>query len=445
MPKPDAMTAEVRPIRTAAETALAETFAAVKARLPGGRDVAARRETAFRRFEASGLPHRRVEEWKYTDLRALMRVAHPLASPPDVTRAAPEALADALPGIEATRIAIVNGVYAPAWSDSLDTDPGITLVELFAWLGDQLSARLDQIAQENEIALALNAAFMTGGIVLQVNKDACIEKPIHLAYTFSGDAPAAMYPRTLVFVEPGARVTLIETFDGPAGLDYQVNTALTLSVGDGAHVERVKVGREGAAALHIATVSATVGARADYREFTFTTGSAVTRNQLFLRCAGDGAKVRVSGANLLNGRQHVDSTLVIDHAARGCESREVFKSVLDGESRGVFQGKIVVQPDAQKTDGKMMTQVLLLSENAEADNKPELEIFADDVQCGHGATAGRLDENLLFYLKARGIPAKEAEALLIQAFVGEAIDGVAHEGLREILADRVAAWLEARG
>jgi Fe-S cluster assembly protein SufD len=278
-----------------------------------------------------------------------------------------------------------------------------------------------------------------------VKKNARIEKPIHLAYMFSGDAPAAMYPRTLVLVEPGAQVTLIETFDGPAGLDYQVNTAVALSVGDGAQVERVKVGREGAAALHISTVTATVGARADYREFTFTTGSAVTRNQLFLRCSGDGAKVRVSGANLLNGRQHVDSTLVIDHAARGCESREVFKSVLDGESRGVFQGKIVVQPGAQKTDGKMMTQALLLSENAEADNKPELEIFADDVQCGHGATAGRLDENLLFYLKARGIPAKEAEALLIQAFVGEAIDGVAHEGLRETLADRVAAWLKARG
>jgi Fe-S cluster assembly protein SufD len=155
--------------------------------------------------------------------------------------------------------------------------------------------------------------------------------------------------------------------------------------------------------------------------------------------------VRVSGANLLNGRQHVDSTLVIDHAARGCESREVFKSVLDGESRGVFQGKIVVRPDAQKTDGRMMTQALLLSDNAEADNKPELEIFADDVQCGHGATAGRLDEDLLFYLMARGIPAKEAEALLIQAFVGEAVDGVEHEGLREVLTGRVEAWLKGRG
>jgi Fe-S cluster assembly protein SufD len=239
-------------------------------------------------------------------------------------------------------------------------------------------------------------------------------------------------------------VTFIETYDGPAGLDYQINGALALVVGEGAKVERIKVGDEGITALHIGTTMVSIGAKADYREFTFTTGGAVTRNQLFLRSNGDGAKIRIAGANLLKGLQHVDSTLVIDHAARGCESREVFKSVLDGESRAVFQGKIVVQPQAQKTDGKMMTQALLLSDTAESDNKPELEIFADDVQCGHGATSGRLDENLLFYLRARGIPPKEAEALLIQAFVGEAIDGIAHEGVRELLNGRVAAWLEAR-
>ena len=156
-------------------------------------------------------------------------------------------------------------------------------------------------------------------------------------------------------------------------------------------------------------------------------------------------KVRIAGANLIKDRQHVDTTLVVDHAAQGCESRDVFKSVLDGESRGVFQGKIVVRPEAQKTDGRMMTQALLLSDNAEADNKPELEIFADDVQCGHGATSGALDEDLLFYLKARGIPPKEAEALLIQAFVGEAVEGIEHAGLRDALIDQVVAWVATRG
>ncbi|HEY1541530.1 MAG TPA: Fe-S cluster assembly protein SufD [Xanthobacteraceae bacterium] len=435
----------VLPIRTAAETALVEEFAAAKARLPGGREMAARREAAFRRFEASGLPNRRVEEWKYTDLRALMRDAKPLATPPSTRALQPQAVGDVLPGIAADHVAIINGVYAPAWSDVSAADPNVTITELFTWLAANDDFRLDQaVAEPVDLALALNSAFMTGGAVVHVKKDARIARPIHLAYRFIADAPGAMYPRTLVFVEPGAQVTFIETFVGPAGFDYQVNGALALVVGDGARVERIKIGDEGAAVLHISTVMASVGAKADYRELTFTTGGAVTRNQLFLRSAGDAAKLRIAGANLLKDRQHVDSTLVIDHAARGCESREVFKSVLDGESRGVFQGKIVVRPQAQKTDGRMMTQALLLSDKAEADNKPELEIFADDVQCGHGATSGRLDDNLLFYLKARGIPAKEAEALLIQAFVGEAIDGIGHEGMRELLSARVAAWLEAR-
>jgi Fe-S cluster assembly protein SufD len=439
------MTAELRPIKTDAETALAEAFASEKARLPGGREVAARREAAFRQFEAGGLPSRRVEEWKYTDLRALMRDAKPLASPPAARAVQPQALGDALPDIAAHNVAIVNGAFAPGWSDVTAGDPGVTIIELFAWIADNLAAYQELVAQESDLATALNTAFVTGGVVVRVKKGARVAKPIHLAYRFVGDAPAAMYPRTIVFVEPGAKVTLIETFDGPAGFDYQVNGALALVVGDGAQVERIKIGSESAAALHVATIMASIGAKASYREFTFTSGSAVTRNQLFLRCAGEGSNVRIAGANLLKDRQHVDSTLVIDHAARGCESREVFKSVLEDESRSVFQGKIVVKPQAQKTDGKMMTQALLLSEKAEADNKPELEIFADDVQCGHGATAGRLDENLLFYLKARGIPAKEAEALLIQAFVGEAIDGIGHEGVRELLSGRVATWLEARG
>jgi Fe-S cluster assembly protein SufD len=436
---------ELRPIKTEAETALAEGFAAARARLPGGREVAARREAAFRRFEQDGLPSRRTEEWKYTDLRGLMRDAKPLASPPAARALQPQALGDALPDIAAHNVAIVNGVFTPGWSDVGGGDLGVTITELFAWIADHLSAYQDLVAQESDLATALNTAFVTGGAVLRVKKGARVAKPIHLAHRFVGDAPAAMYPRNIVFVEPGAQVTLIETYDGPAGIDYQVNGALTVVVGDGAQVERIKIGCESAAALHIATVMASIGAKASYREFTFTTGSAVTRNQLFMRCAGEGSNVRIAGANLLKGRQHVDSTLVIDHVARGCASREVFKSVLEDESRAVFQGKIVVKPQAQKTDGKMMTQALLLSEKAEADNKPELEIFADDVQCGHGATAGRLDENLLFYLKARGIPAKEAEALLIQAFVGEAIDGVGHEGVRELLSGRVAAWLEARG
>src|SRR5262249_6843415 len=363
-----------------------------------------------------------------------MRDAKPLATPPAAQALQPQALGDALPDIAAMNVAIVNGAFAPGWSDVGAGDPGVTITELFAWLAAHTDFRLDQaVAEPIDLALALNSAFMTGGAVVHVKKGARVSRPIHLAYRFVGEAPAAMYPRTLVFVEPGAQVTLIETCDGPAGLDYQVNGAVALVVGDGAQVERIKIAHEGATTLHIETIMVSIGAKASYREFTFTAGSAVTRNQLFLRCAGEGSNVRIAGANLLKDRQHVDSTLVVDHAARGCESREGFKSVLEDESRAGFQGKIVARPQAQKPHGEMMTQELAWSEKAEAANKPELEIFADDVQCGHGATAGRLDENLLFYLRARGIPAKEAEALLIQAFVGEAIDGIGHEGVRDML------------
>jgi Fe-S cluster assembly protein SufD len=163
-----------------------------------------------------------------------------------------------------------------------------------------------------------------------------------------------------------------------------------------------------------------------------------------MKCAGAGTTLRLDGASLLNGKQHGDTTLLVDHAAGGCVGRELFKSVLDGESRGVFQGKIIVRPGAQKTDARMMTRALLLSEDAEADNKPELEIFADDVQCGHGATSGALDDNLKFYLMARGIPEKDAEALLIQSFVGEAVETIAHEGARGALMDATLRWLGGR-
>jgi Fe-S cluster assembly protein SufD len=190
---------------------------------------------------------------------------------------------------------------------------------------------------------------------------------------------------------------------------------------------------------------ASIGAHARFNEFLFTTGPAVVRNQLFVRFNGEGTIAGIRGASLLRGRQHADTTLVADHALPECTSREVFKSVLDDEGRSVFQGKIIVRPHAQKTDAKMATHALLLSDAAEADNKPELEIFADDVQCGHGATSGALDDDLLFYLRARGIPPKDAESLLIQAFVGEAVEGIEHAGLRDALMDEVAAWLETRG
>jgi Fe-S cluster assembly protein SufD len=248
-----------------------------------------------------------------------------------------------------------------------------------------------------------------------------------------------------VTIGDGASLTLLESHEGPDGVDYQVNTAIDLAVGDAAKVERIMIGAQGRSALHVSTLTAALGRAVDFRDFGFTTGGAVVRNQLFVRCDSPGTTLGLCGASLLTARQHADTTMVVDHAVGGCRSREVIKSVLDGQSRNVFQGKIIVRPDAQKTDARMLSNALMLSADAEADNKPELEIFADDVQCGHGATAGSIDEDLKFYLMARGIPAAEAEALLIQSFVGEAIDSVTHEGVREALTAAVLRWLQARG
>jgi Fe-S cluster assembly protein SufD len=439
------MNAEIRPIRTAAETALSTAFASAKGSLPG---PAALRESAFKRFEVAGLPHRRVEEWKYTDLRALMRDAKPLAVPPDAAaKARAKNAGAALAAVEGRRIVLVDGAFVPELSDLTGLEPGLTIRSMAQALaaGDAaVVERLGRIVPTDNVAVALNTAFMGDGVVVEVAAGAALARPLHLVFFNAGGSPASVFTRSLAVIGKGARAMLIESHEGAGGSDYQVNTALEIEVGDAAHVDHIKITGEGAGALHVSSLMAAIGAQARFNEFLFTTAAVVVRNQLFIHFKGEGTVAGIRGATLLNGRQHADATLEVDHTAGACISREVFKSVLDGESRGVFQGKIIVQPHAQKTDAKMAAHALLLSETAEADSKPELEIFADDVQCGHGATTGALDEDLLFYLKARGIPAKEAEALMIQAFVGEAVDGIEHAGLRDVLIDHVAAWLKTR-
>jgi Fe-S cluster assembly protein SufD len=439
------MNAEILTMRTAAETTLAETFEVAKERLPGPRLL---RATAFERFASTGLPNRRVEEWKYTDLRALMREALPLAAPPDAAaKARARDAGAALAAIEGRRIVFVDGAFVPELSDLAGLDPGLSIGSMAEALtaGDpQVVGALGKAAPTDDVAVALNTAFMGDGAVIRVAAGAALTRPLHLVFFNAGGAPASVFARSLVVIEQGARAMLVESHEGAAKSNAQVNVALDLMVADDAHFDHVKHTGAGAGVLHVSSLMAAIGARARFNAFLFTSGAGVVRNQMFVRFAGEGSIVGIRGANLLRGRQHVDTTLVADHTVANCSSRELFKTVLDDESRGVFQGKIIVQPQAQKTDARMATHALLLSETAEADNKPELEIFADDVQCGHGATAGALDEDLLFYLKARGIPPKEAESLLIQAFVGEAVEGIEHAGLRDALMEIVDSWLRAR-
>jgi Fe-S cluster assembly protein SufD len=440
--------AEVRPMKTAAESTLAANFASAKGALPGAEAVAVMREEAFHRFERHGLPNRRVEDWKYTDLRAAMRDALPLATPPDAAAKASVAGAGALLAeLEARRIVFVDGVFVAELSDLADLEPGLTIGSMAAALaaGEPfIATHLGKVAPNDDVAVALNTAFMGDGAVIRIAAHATLARPIHLVFGNSGLRPAAIFTRSLIVVERGARAMVVESHEGAADSRDQINAALELVVGDEAHVDHVKLTGAGAGALHVWSMMARVGARARFNEFLFTTGAAVVRNQMFVRFEGEDTVAGIRGATLLKGLQHADVTLFADHVAPACTSREMFKSVLDDSGRSVFQGKIIVRRGAQKTDARMATHALLLTDNAEADNKPELEIYADDVQCGHGATSGALDQDLLFYLKARGIPEKEAETLLIQAFVGEAVDGIEHAGLRDALMDQASVWLRAR-
>ncbi len=442
------MNAELRSVKTSAEQAFTQAYQAAKGKLPGDRKVVALREAAAARFDALGLPHRRVEEWKYTDLRALMREALPIAGPPDAAGLARAKNAGRLAGdMDARRIVFVDGRFVAELSDVADLSAGLSIRPMAQALagGDPLVAdRLGKVVPaDREGVVALNTALMTDGAVIHVAKGATLERPIHLVFAATGQTPASVFTRSLVVIEQGARAMLVESHEAGAG--HQVNTALELVVGEGAHVDHIKITSGPDDLVHVSSLMAAIGANARFNDFAFNIGGGVVRNQTFVRFDGEGTLAGLRGASLLKGKQHVDSSMLVDHKAGGCQSREVFATVLDDQSRGVFQGKIVVQPQAQKTDARMMTRALLLSDEAEADSKPELEIFADDVQCGHGATSGALDEELKFYLMARGIPEKEAEALLVQAFVGEAIEGIEHAGLRDALMEQVVAWLKARG
>jgi Fe-S cluster assembly protein SufD len=441
------MNADVRPIRTAAEQALAAHFETAKSRLPGGAEVAKLREQAFAGFAETGLPTRRIEEWKYTDLRALLRDAPPLASPPGAATIAKARKADPFPGVGLSRVVLVNGAFVPELSDLGKLQKGVTVVPLARALAEKypLVSRIGALKPETfDPTLALNTAFMNDGVLIEIAEGVALEKPIHVRHVFAEEAAAATFARSLVVAGKGSNATLVESFEGPDGVAYQANTALELHAADRANVSIVRLQAEGSAAVHLSSFLADVGADAELVCCALTTGAAVSRHGATVRLGGKHTNLRIAGATLLRGRQHADTTLVVDHCMPDCASREMFRTVLDETSRGVVQGRIVVRPDAQKTDARMSLGALQLSEATEADQKPELEIFADDVQCGHGATTGALDEQLLFYLMARGIPRKQAEALLVEAFFGEALLQIAHEGLRTALVDRAAHWLAER-
>lgn len=426
-----------------------ELFAAARGRLPGTGPVAEARQAAFDDFARRGLPHRRIEEWKYTDLRTLVREVAPLAPAPDQAAFDRAASAVKVLGIGGTqKLVLVDGVFAPQLSDLAALESGVSVRTLSAVLqddGNKVRADLLRTGVASDAMISLNAALATDGVVIDVAEGVALTKPLHIVHVATASG-SSLVTRSLVKIGKGARVTLVESFvaaDGAAA--YQTHDSIVIWIGDEAELQHVRLMEDARDAANISTGVVTIGAKAKLNTFNLTNGGSVSRYQGFITFAGEGGELATNGVNLLGGRRHGDTTLVVDHAVPNCTSREVFRSVLDDQARSVFQGRIIVRPDAQKTDGKMMTRALLLSDEAEADSKPELEIFADDVSCGHGATFGAIDENLLFYLRARGIPEKEAQALLIFAFVGEAIESIADDNLREVALAAAGRWLATRG
>jgi Fe-S cluster assembly protein SufD len=388
------------------------------------------RIAAFAAFADKGLPTRRDEAWHYTDLRAAMREAQAPAPAPDAARIA---AARAALGVRApwagARFVLVDGHFVDELSDPAPA--GVKRALLVGWPTSEIA----------DPAVLLNAAFAPrSGLMVNVEAGAKVERPMQIAHFASGQG--AVYSHMSLAAFEGASATIIETFVG-AESSCQRNARVFVTVGDGAQVEVVTEVSD-PVAIHVETQEVLVGRDASFRAFGLIAGGELVRRQIFARQLAPGAKIALSGLSLIDRQRHADTTLTVRHAAPHGWSREFFRHIVADEGEGVYQGKVIVDQHAQKTDGGMKSQALLLSPHAQMNNKPELEIFADDVVCGHGATVGALDPEQLFYLQARGVPKAEAEAMLLEAFGAEAIERVADAEVAAALVERLQAWLKGR-
>jgi Fe-S cluster assembly protein SufD len=423
----------------------ADQFASVAPSLPGAglpwlREA---REHAIERFAKLGLPTPRTEAWKYTNLNPLLKPAfRPVTGPNGFdagTLAAPAPDA-------AARLVFVNGLLRADLSDAKALPKGVTLLGFEQALrqeADLVAAHLGRVASaEAQPLVALNAAFMAGGYVLRIASGTIVEQPLHLLFvTHAGVGPLAFHPRNLVVAEAGSRAVLIETHAGGAETAAWANPVTEIVAEDGAVLEHYRFHEESDTAFHVGLTAARLGAGASYDSFVLATGGALSRHEIHVALAGEQARCRLLGGFLMRGRQHVDNTTEVIHAVPRTSSRQVYKGVLDDRSRGVFQGRVIVKPDAQKTDGNQLCRTLLLSDKAEIDTKPELEIYADDVKCTHGTTSGELDESALFYMRARGLGEAEARRLLTEAFLAELAETVENAVARACIEERVTRWL----
>ena len=390
-----------------------EAFESIRASLPGERGA------AFEAFAARGFPTNRVEAWKYTSLRPLARQRFRPAAP-DMEAAVPF-LGDG------PRIVLVNGFLRE----------DLTTVPVGRWDGPNGRA-----GAEGEPLVALNAAMAGDGYALTIGE--VRDEPIEIVHaTVPVPTGPVAQSRNRIVVEPGGAAHVVERHVGLGSGAYFVNGVTEIEVQDGGRLRHTKLQEEGAEAHHLWFVPARLGRDAVLESTVFTFGARLSRNQIEADIPGEGAELSLKGAYAVSGRQLADHTSRIEHRAPGATSRQVYKGAIGGQARGVFQGHIVVAEGAQKTDGHQLNRALLLSGRAEIDAKPVLEIYADDVQCSHGATAGDIDGDALFYLRSRGIPADAARGLLVRAFLSEILEDTPEGALRTAVEERIDGFLEA--
>jgi Fe-S cluster assembly protein SufD len=410
-------------------------------RTPAGEPLwlAGHRRRALARFATEGFPSRRGEAWRYLDLRAL--AAEPLR-PAGASRAATHCTVPDDIGFPETahRLVLVDGRFAPELSKLADLPAGV-------WLGPMstaVAARPELVRaaltlpepEDDAPFAALNGAFFTDGFVLDAAPGTVSDRPIEIVHLASGEVAGSLHTRSLVALGGDSRVRLCESYAGSGR--YWRNDVVQIRLGAGAELDRVALVEEAADALHLARLGADLDARARFASFVLLLGGCTLRCEAHVNSAGEGARCRLQGGFVAAGRDEANIVTTVDHRAGRGETRELFKGVAAGHAHGAFQGRITVHPGAQKIDAHMLSRNLTLGSRAAIDTKPELEIFADDVKCSHGAAVGDLDEAALFYLMARGIPGLEARRMLIEAFVREAVETVEPEPLRRHLLARLA-------
>lgn len=409
----------------ASATAFVADFERIAPELPGAGTpwLARLRRDALGRFAEAGIPTRRDEEWKYTSLAALEKAdftSRPNGWERPVARAEIDALA--FEGLEGHRIVFVDGRHAPSLSRRGRLPPGVTL----AVLGDMLAdapAALEPFfapAPGATVFSDLNTAFMSDGLYLHLARGAVLAKPVHLIFIATA-AGRAVHPRNLVVAAPGAQATIIEHYAG-GDAAYFTNAVTHIVAAEGAAIEHYRMQQEGPQALHVGAVHASQARASRLISRSIALGAALARTDITTSFDAEGCEADLDGLYVVGGRQHVDHHTRIDHAQPHGTSREHYRGVLDGTSRAVFNGKVIVHAGAQKTDAQQANHNLLLSRGAEVDTKPQLEIYADDVKCAHGATVGQLDAGQLFYLRSRGIDEAAARGLLTQAFARAVLD-----------------------